>query len=141
MVLASSFLVLQKMPKVQLMANPAVDMLTGRLKKGDCVESTTDSSTSEGWLKISNVSELGENPIQAKMRIGVCRSDAKTKLEFGVNDHSQWFLGVHNKLADALSRDKNRSDIDSSTFSKYVAARRLQVTSNLSHSLQKLSHF
>ena len=129
------------MPKVQLLANSAVDMLTGRLKKGDCFDSMADSSTSEGWLKISNVSELEENPIQAKMRIEVCRSDTKTKLESGVNDHSQWFLGVHNELADALSMDKNRSDIDSSTFSKYVAARRLQVTSNLSHDLQKSSHF
>ena len=74
--------------------------------------SMTGSSTSEGWLKFSNFSELGEDPIQAEVRIEVCRSDAKRKLEFEVKDYSQWFPGAHNDVADALSRDDDRSDED-----------------------------
>ena len=89
---------------------PWIDMITARLKKGDCFLSMTDSSTSEGWLKISNFSELGEDPIQAEVRIEVCRSDAKRKLEFEVKDYSQWFPGDHNDVSDALSRDDDRSD-------------------------------
>ena len=70
---------------------PWIDMLMGRLERGDCFLSMTDSSTSEGWSKLSNFSELGEEPIQAEVRIEVCREDAKRKLEFGVKDYSQWF--------------------------------------------------
>ena len=72
--------------------------------------SMTDSTTSEGWSKLSNFSELGEEPIQAEVRIEVCRADAKRKLEFGVKDYSQWFPGKHNVVSDTLSRDDNRSD-------------------------------
>ena len=72
----------------------------------------TDSSTSEGWSKLSNFSDLGEEHIQAEVRIEVCRTDAKRKLDFGVKDYSQWFPGAHNQVADALSRDDDRSDQD-----------------------------
>ena len=85
-------------------------MLMGRLERGDCFLSMTDSSTSEGWSKLSHFSELGEEPIQAEVRIEVCREDAKRKLEFGVKDYSQWFPGEHNVVSDALSRDDDRSD-------------------------------
>ena len=33
----------------------------------------------------------------------------KKKFEFKVKDYSQWFSGVQNKVADALSRDDDRS--------------------------------
>ena len=75
---------------------PWIDMIRKRLQRGDCYLSMTDSSTSEGWLKLSNFSKLGEDPIQAKVRTEVCRSDAKRKLKFGVKDYSQWFPGEHN---------------------------------------------
>ena len=58
---------------------PWIDMLLGGLQKGDCFLSMTDSTTSEGWSKKSNFSELGEDPVQAEVRIEVCRDDAKRK--------------------------------------------------------------
>ena len=70
----------------------------------------TDSSTSEGWSKKSNFTELIEDPIQAEVRIEVCRNDAKRNLEFQLKDYSQWFPGDHNEVADALSRDEDRTD-------------------------------
>ena len=70
----------------------------------------TDSSTSEGWSKKSNFTELIEDPVQAEVRIEVCRKDAKRNLEFQLKDYSQWFPGDENEVADALSRDDDRTD-------------------------------
>ena len=72
----------------------------------------TDNTSSEGQSKKTNFSELGEEPIQAEVRNEVCRDDAKRKFDFKVKDYSQWFPGVQNKVADALSRDDDRSDED-----------------------------
>ena len=44
--------------------SPWIDMLLGSLHKGDCSLSMTDSTTSEGWSKKTNFSELGEEPLQ-----------------------------------------------------------------------------
>ncbi len=40
------------------MISPWVDMLAGRLKRGDCILSMTDSSTSAAWLRTTNFWEL-----------------------------------------------------------------------------------
>ena len=69
----------------------------------------TDSTTPEGWSKKSNFSELGEDPVQAEVRIEVCRNDAKRQLDFEVKDYSQRFPSVQNEVADALSRDNDRT--------------------------------
>jgi hypothetical protein len=54
--------------------SPWVDiLLAGRLKNQDCFLSLTNSTPTEGWLKKSNFSELGESPIQASARIKACR--------------------------------------------------------------------
>ena len=89
---------------------PWIDKIKGRLKKGDCYLSMTDSSTSEGWAKKSNFTELIEDPVQAEVRIEVCRKDAKRNLEDKLKDYSQWFPGAQNDVADALSRDHDRTD-------------------------------
>ncbi len=44
---------------------PWVDILTGRLKEGDCVLSMTSNTTLEGWLKKTNFIKDGKEPIQA----------------------------------------------------------------------------
>jgi hypothetical protein len=44
---------------------PWIDIIAGRLKKGNCALSMTDSTTSEGWLRKSNFIKDGEDPIQA----------------------------------------------------------------------------
>ena len=70
----------------------------------------TDSTTSAGWLRKSNLIEDGESPIQATIRLEVARLHALHYLQMGIREYSQWFRGVKNKVADALSRDDDRSD-------------------------------
>ena len=87
-----------------------IDIIMGRLKEGDCSLSMTDSSTSEGWSRKTNFPEDGEDPIQATIRIEVARSHAMRLMKHGIKDYSQWFPGKENDVADALSRDDDRSD-------------------------------
>ncbi len=87
-----------------------IDIICGRLKKGDCCLSMTDSSTSEGWARKTNFKEDCEDPIQATVRIEVARDHAMRLLESGIKDYSQWFPGKENDVSDALSRDDDRSD-------------------------------
>ena len=110
-------------------ATPWIDMIARRLLKGDCYLSMTDNSTSRGWSRLSNFSELGEDPIQAEVRIEVCRDDAKRKIDFQVKDYSQWFPGRHNIVADALSRDDDRSDEELIKIFKPSALHRFQAIS------------
>ena len=70
----------------------------------------TDNITSEGWSKRTNFSELGEDPIQAMIRIKVARKHAMNLLEAGVKDYSQWFPGAKNQVVDTLSWDDDRTD-------------------------------
>ena len=38
---------------------PWIDLLAGRLDRGDCALSMTDSTTAEGWMRKSNFEEVG----------------------------------------------------------------------------------
>ena len=89
---------------------PWIDIIAGRLTHGDCALSMTDSTTSVGWLRKSNFIEDGESPIQATIRLEVARHHALHYLNNGIQEYSQWFRGVENNVADALSRDDDRSD-------------------------------
>ena len=70
----------------------------------------TNSSTLEGWLRKTNFIEDGENLIQATIRLEVARLHASHYLTHGVREYSQWFRGSKNPVADALSRDDDRSN-------------------------------
>jgi hypothetical protein len=95
-----------------------VDILAGRLKKGDCVLSMTDSTTSAGWLKKTNfcgdpdLADCNPNelPIQATIREQVCRFQATLIMEAGLCEYSQWIQGTSNPIADSFSRDHNVPD-------------------------------
>ena len=89
---------------------PWIDIIKGRLQPGDCALSMTDSTTSEGWLRKTNFSELGDNPIQATVRLEAARMHAMHYMTLGIREYSQWFEGEANVVADALSRDNDRSD-------------------------------
>ena len=52
---------------------PWVDIIAGRIMKGDCALLMMDSTTSEGWLWKSNFIEDGKDPIQATIRLEVAR--------------------------------------------------------------------
>jgi hypothetical protein len=70
----------------------------------------TESMASEGWLKKTNFIEEGESPIQATIRLEIARHHASQYLTKEIREYSQWFPGVENQVADALSRDDDRSD-------------------------------
>jgi hypothetical protein len=70
----------------------------------------TDSTTLEGWLRKTNFIQDGESAIQATIRIEVARLHATHYLENEIREYSQWFRGADNQVADALSRDDDRSD-------------------------------
>jgi len=91
---------------------PWIDIISGELKAGDCALSMTDSSTSEGWARKTNFSELcdEEEIIQAQVRQQVAREHARRFLDKEVKDYSQWFPGDDNGVSDALSRDDDRDD-------------------------------
>ncbi len=90
--------------------SPWVDILAGQLGHQDCATLMTNSTTAEGWLRKSNFTELGESPTQASVRIEAARKFATLMIEFGIKLYSQWFRGPVNEVADALSRDNDRSD-------------------------------
>jgi hypothetical protein len=95
-----------------------IDILAGRLKRGDCVLSMTDSTTSAGWLKKSNFCgdpDLATCPpnelaIQATVREEVCRFQATLLMEAGLCEYAQWIQGTSNPVADSFSRDHNVPD-------------------------------
>jgi hypothetical protein len=87
-----------------------VDIIAGRITKGDCALSMTDSTTSEGWLRKSNFIKDGEDPIQAIIRLEVARHHATHYLSNEIQEYSQWFRGADNNVANALSRDNDRTD-------------------------------
>jgi hypothetical protein len=89
---------------------PWVDIIAGRLTHSDCALSMMDSTTLEGWLKKTNFIEDGESPIQATIRLKVARLHASHYLSHEIREYSQWFCGADNQVADALSRDDNRTD-------------------------------
>jgi hypothetical protein len=76
-----------------------LDILAGRLKKGMCKLSMSDSTTSVGWLKKSNFdTDPGGNedgtptdPIEAQTRMELCRKHALLCLDNERQDFSQWF--------------------------------------------------
>ncbi len=84
--------------------SPWVDILAGRLTRGDCLLSMTDSTTSEGWTRHMNFKE-DDDGVQASIRIKLARSHATRFMELGIREYSQWFAGSENQVADALSRD------------------------------------
>jgi hypothetical protein len=70
----------------------------------------TDNTTLEGWLKKTNFIKDNEEPIQVTIRLEVARHHTINYLLGGIQEYSQWFRGADNNIADALSRDDDRSD-------------------------------
>ena len=92
-------------------------LFIGVIKRGDCVLTMSDSMVSTSWLRKSNFDEEPEDAadpelakINAAVRNEVCRDDALTAMENEICDYSQWFPGKKNVVADALSRDDDRTD-------------------------------
>jgi hypothetical protein len=88
---------------------PWVDIIAGRLQKGDGALSMTDSTTSEGWLRKTNFREENDQ-IQSSTRIQIARDHARWYMDHEIKDYSQWFPGTKNNVADSLSRDFHLTD-------------------------------
>jgi hypothetical protein len=71
----------------------------------------TNSTTSEGWLRKTNFLE-DVDLVQASIRIQVAREHAMRYMNQEIRDYSQWFPGIKNNVADALSREMDFSDND-----------------------------
>ena len=89
---------------------PWIDIIAGRLNSGDCSLSMTDSTTAEGWMHKTNFRESDEDQEQIDVRIEAARKFAMEFTEHGIRSYSQWFPGKENIVADALSRDDDRSN-------------------------------
>jgi hypothetical protein len=87
-----------------------IDIIGGRISPGDCALSMTDSTTAKGWMKKSNFSEAGDNPIQALTCVNAARKYAQVFLDVDVKGYSQWFAGKRNNFADALSQEWQRTN-------------------------------
>jgi hypothetical protein len=70
----------------------------------------TDSTTLEGWLRKTNFRKLGDNPIQASVRLKAARMHAMNYMTTDIREYSQWFRGKDNVVADFLSRDNDQPD-------------------------------
>jgi hypothetical protein len=67
---------------------PWIDIIANHLKLGACALSMTDSTTLEGWLRKTNFSELGDNPIQATVQLEVAQMNAKNYMALGIWDYN-----------------------------------------------------
>ncbi len=94
-----------------MVITPWVDILAGRLNRGDCALSMTDNTTSARWMQKSNFREESE-PVQAAARILVTRTHARHYMNLEIRDYSLWFQGKDNNVADSLSRDFHLSDAE-----------------------------
>jgi hypothetical protein len=64
----------------------------------------------EGWMKKSNFSKAGNDPIQALTCVNAARKYAQVCLDMDVKGFSQWFVGMINNVADALSQKWQRTN-------------------------------
>jgi hypothetical protein len=83
----------------------------GQLKEGNYALSMTDSNTSEGWMRKTNFKEEMDH-VQATVRIEVVRNPTTQYVNNGIREYSQWFPGSKDNVADALSRDMDRTDTE-----------------------------
>jgi hypothetical protein len=82
---------------------PWIDIIGGCLSPGDYALLMTDSTTAEGWMKKSNFSKAGNNPIQALACVDAAKKYAQVFLDADMKGYSHWFAGKRNNAADALS--------------------------------------
>ena len=70
----------------------------------------TNSKIADGWLRKSNFTKMGEDPIQASVRIKAARMQATLFMSLRLKSYNQWFEGKRNKVLGALSCNNDRSD-------------------------------
>ena len=96
--------------------HPWIDILRGKISKGDCILIMGDSTTAMGWLHKSKYREEGESAERHAIRLKIARKLAELVIENNLTLYSQWFPGKNNIIADSLSRDSHFSDPDRVTL-------------------------
>ena len=100
--------------------HPWIDILRGRILKGDCVLIMGDSTIAIGWIHKSRYREEGESTERHTIRLKIARKLAELTIEHDITLYSQCFPGKHNIIADSLSRDQHFSDTERiSLFSSF----------------------
>jgi hypothetical protein len=66
--------------------SPWIDILAGRLSKGDCALSMTDSTTSAGWIWKTNFKEDTVDPIEASTHIMIACHHAALFIESDIKE-------------------------------------------------------
>ncbi len=89
---------------------PWIDLLTGRLERGDCALLMTNSTTAKGWMQKSKFSKVGKAPLQATVCADAACHHACLFMDAKIKGYSQWFAGNLNNVADALSWDWHQDD-------------------------------
>ena len=92
--------------------HPWIDILRGRLTRGDCFLVMGDSTTAMGWISKSRYRENEETAERHAVRLKIARKLAELVLDHELTMYSQWFPGKDNVIADCLSRDTHLSDTD-----------------------------
>ncbi len=95
-----------------------MDILANQLTPNNCVLLMTNYTMAKRWIKKFNFSKLGESPEQASARIEAARMHASLFLKKGIKTYNQWFKEEENNVANALSRDNDRSDNKQTLFIK-----------------------
>ncbi len=85
-------------------------MIEGRMVQGYCALSMTDSTTAKGWMHKTNFRDCDEDQEQVDAKIKAAQKFALDFTMHGIKSYSQWFPGKENIVADALSRDDDRTD-------------------------------
>ena len=89
---------------------PWLDIINGRILKGDCILVMGDSTTAMGWLHKSRYREKGETAERHAIRLKIARKLAELVIDNNLTLYSQWFPGKNNIIADCLSRNSHLSD-------------------------------
>ena len=92
--------------------HPWMDIIRGKLKRGDCFLAMGDSTTATGWLHRSRYREEGERTEHHIARLKIARKLAELVIENELILYSQWFPGKDNVIADSLSRDSHLVDAE-----------------------------
>jgi hypothetical protein len=88
---------------------PWIDILANRLQSENCALLMTNSSTAEGWMCKMNFRASDKDQIQMDVRVEAAQKFTLDFTEHGIKSYSQWFPGKENIVADALSRDDNKT--------------------------------
>jgi hypothetical protein len=85
-------------------------------KKGDCFLSIGDNISALGWIRKANFDP--EDPDQAT-HIALAREFMSIVIDCSIVLYSQWFAGIDNTVADALSR---RHDLSTEQLTKFIVS-------------------